>query len=138
EHSTFNGHPRFFGYITAGPAPIGILGDLLASAVNPNCGGWTLSPMASEIEVQTVRWIAELIGCEHGSGGLLVSGGNVANFTGILAARAAVLDDIRVKGIASRQLRLYASEETHTWIHKAADLFGLGTDAIRWIPVDDE
>src|SRR5690606_39265506 len=47
EHSTFNGHPRFFGYITAGPAPIGILGDLLASALNPNCGGWTLSPMAS-------------------------------------------------------------------------------------------
>src|SRR5690606_25966080 len=45
ENSTFNAHPRFFGYITAPAAPIGILGDLLASAINANCGGWTLSPM---------------------------------------------------------------------------------------------
>ena len=62
EHSLFNGHPRFFGYITASPAPIGMLGDLLAAAVNPNVGAWTLSPAATEIEAQTVRWIAELIG----------------------------------------------------------------------------
>ena len=62
EHSLFNGHPRFFGYITASPAPIGMLGDFLAAAVNPNVGAWTLSPAATEIESQTVRWIAELIG----------------------------------------------------------------------------
>ena len=41
EHSLFNGHPRFFGYITSSPAPIGMLADLLAAAVNPNVGGWT-------------------------------------------------------------------------------------------------
>jgi len=41
-HSLFNGHPRFFGYITAPPAPIGILGDFLAAALNPNVGAWTL------------------------------------------------------------------------------------------------
>ena len=62
DHSLFNGHPRFFGYITSSPAPIGVLGDLLASAVNQNCGSWTLAPMATEIEAQTVRWIAEFIG----------------------------------------------------------------------------
>ena len=49
-HSLFNGHPRFFGYITSSPAPIGMLGDLLAAAVNPNVGSWTLSPAATEIE----------------------------------------------------------------------------------------
>ena len=49
EHSLFNGHPKFWGYITSSPAPIGILGDLLASATNPNCGGWMLSPMASSM-----------------------------------------------------------------------------------------
>src|SRR5215470_2731215 len=48
-HSLFNGHPRFFGYVTAPPAPIGVLGDLLAAAVNPNVGAWTLSPAATEI-----------------------------------------------------------------------------------------
>src|ERR1039458_4376827 len=53
DHSLFNGHPRFWGYVTSSPAPIGILGDFLASAVNANCGAWFLSPMASEIEAQT-------------------------------------------------------------------------------------
>ena len=52
EHSLFNGHPRFFGYITSSPAPIGMLADLLASAVNPNVGAWALSPVATEIEAQ--------------------------------------------------------------------------------------
>src|SRR4051794_17283747 len=75
DHSLLNGHPRFFGYITAPPAPIGILGDFLAAAVNPNVGAWTLSPAATEIESQTVRWIAELIGYPVNCGGLLVSGG---------------------------------------------------------------
>ena len=50
DHSLYNGHPRFFGYISSGAAPIGILADLLASAINPNVGSWTLSPMATEIE----------------------------------------------------------------------------------------
>lgn len=141
DGSTFNAHPRFFGYITAGPAPIGVLGDLLAAAVNPNCGGWTLSPAATEIERQTVRWIADFIGYPVDAGGLLVSGGNVANFTCFLAARAAVAGwNVREAGLAAadaRRLIVYASVETHTWIQKAADLFGLGTDAIHWIPTDD-
>ncbi|HVQ12178.1 MAG TPA: pyridoxal-dependent decarboxylase, partial [Vicinamibacterales bacterium] len=80
EQSLFNAHPRFWGYITSSPAPIGILGDLLASALNPNVGAWTLSPAASEIEAQAVRWIAELVGYPTECGGIFVSGGNMANF----------------------------------------------------------
>src|SRR3954466_7596571 len=100
EHSLFNAHPRFFGYITAAPAPIGILADLLAAAVNPNVGAWTLSPAATEIESQTVRWIAELIGYPAGCSGLLVSGGNMANFVCLLAARAASAKwNIRERGV---------------------------------------
>ena len=139
NHSLFNGHPRFLGYITSSAAPIGVLGDLLAAAVNPNVGAWKLSPMASEIEAQTVRWIAEFIGYPSNCGGLLVSGGNMANFVGFLAARAAKAgEDVRTKGVGQAGARLitYASTETHTWIQKAADLFGLGTDSIRWIPAD--
>ncbi len=141
DHSLFNGHPRFWGYITSSAAPIGALGDLLAAAVNPNVGAWVLSPMASEIEAQTVRWIAELIGYPVDCGGLLVSGGNMANFVGFLAARWAKAGwDVRAAGILGgegRRLRAYVSNETHTWIQKAADLFGLGTDALRWIPTDE-
>lgn len=135
ENSLLSSHPRFWGYISAGPAPIGALADLLASAVSPNTGGWILSPVASEIERQTIRWIAELIGYPADCGGLLVSGGNMANFVPFLAAKRAKLDwRAHESGLrAGRPLRVYGSSETHTWIHKAADLFGLGTDAIRWI-----
>jgi glutamate/tyrosine decarboxylase-like PLP-dependent enzyme len=139
-HSLWNGHPRFLGYITAGPAPIGILGDLLASGANPNVGAWTLSPMATEIEVQALRWIAELIGYPASAGGVLVSGGNMANFVGFLAARTAKAGwDVRARGLREgRPLTAYVSAETHTWIQKAADLFGLGTEAVRWVPTDPE
>lgn len=137
-HSLFNGHPRFFGYITSSPAPIGMLADLLAAAVNANVGAWALSPAATEIEVQTVRWIAEFIGFAPGCGGLVTSGGNMANVVCFLAARAARADwDVRTRGMAEGQgrvFRVYGSSETHTWVQKAADMAGLGTDAIRWIP----
>ena len=141
DHSLFNGHPRFFGYITASPAPIGMFGDFLAAAVNQNVGASRLAPLATEIEGQAVRWIAELIGFPSSCGGLLVSGGNMANFVGVVAARAAKAPwDVRKEGLSrdGRQLLIYASMETHTWIQKAADLFGTGTDAIRWIATDDE
>jgi aromatic-L-amino-acid decarboxylase len=141
DHSLFNAHPRFFGYITAPPAPIGVLGDFMASALNANVGSWTLSPAATEIEAQTVRWIAELIGFPGDCGGLLVSGGNMANIVCLLAARVAAAPwDVRAAGNgggAGRQLVAYASAETHTWIQKAADICGLGTDAVRWIETRD-
>jgi glutamate/tyrosine decarboxylase-like PLP-dependent enzyme len=139
EHSLFNGHPRFWGYVSSSPAPIGILAELLGAAVNPNVGAWVLSPMASEMEAQTVRWLAELIGYPTSCGGILVSGGNMANFVGFLAARRAKAPwDLRASGAAAgpKPLTAYVSTECHTWINKAADLFGLGTESIRWIPAD--
>ena len=140
ENSLFNGHPRFWGYITSSAAPIGALGDLIAAALNPNVGAWDLSPVASEIEAQTIRWIAEMIGYPTNCGGLLVSGGNMANFVGFLAARKAKAPwDIRMEGLreGAHPFTLYASRETHTWIQKAADMFGLGLHAIRWIPTNE-
>jgi glutamate/tyrosine decarboxylase-like PLP-dependent enzyme len=138
EHSLFNGHPRFFGYITSSAAPIGALGDLLGAAVNPNVGAWQLSPMASEMEAQAVRWIAELVGYPADCGGLMVSGGTMANFVGILAARRARATwDVRVQGLhGGPPLTVFATRETHTWLEKAADLFGFGTGAVRWVPMD--
>ena len=142
DHSLFNGHPRFLGYITSAPAPIGMLGDLLAAAVNPNVGAWPMAPMATEIEAQTVRWIAELIGYPVDSGGILVSGGNLANIVCFLTARAKKASwDLQSHGLdanPSGPLRVYASTEVHTWINKAMDISGLGTASLRWIQVDEE
>lgn len=138
NHSLLNGHPRFYGYITSSAAPIGTLAELLAAAVNANVGAWKLSPMATEIEAQVLRWLAEFIGYPADCGGVLLSGGNVANLTCLLAARAAKTGgEIRKHGLAAGScLCVYASSEAHTWIQKAADITGLGTDAIRWIAVD--
>ncbi len=139
DHSLFNGHPKFFGYITSSPAPIGALADLLAATVNPNVGANILSPMATAIEKQTVKWLMEFIGVPSTYGGVLVSGGNMANFTAFLAARTAKAPKgLKENGLtnAKNEMVFYCSKATHTWIEKAAVLFGHGTNSIRWIPTD--
>ncbi|GGZ81938.1 pyridoxal phosphate-dependent decarboxylase family protein [Algibacter mikhailovii] len=139
NHSLFNGHPKFLGYITSSASPIGALGDLLAASINPNVGAHILSPMATEIEKQTIQWLAEFIGVSTDYGGLLVSGGNMANFTAFLAARTAKSPkNIKENGLSntSKKLTVYCSKTTHTWIEKAVILFGLGTKSIRWIQTD--
>jgi len=137
--SLLNGHPKFLGYITSAAAPLGALADLLASSVNPNVGAHILSPMATEIEKQTVHWLAELIGVSPNYGGILVSGGNMANFTAFLAARTAKAPkNIKEDGLSNtlEKLTIYCSKTTHTWVEKAAILFGLGSKSIRWILTD--
>jgi glutamate/tyrosine decarboxylase-like PLP-dependent enzyme len=139
NHSLFNGHPKFLGYVTSSPAPIGALADLLASSVNPNVGANILSPMATAIEKQTILWLAELIGVPQTCNGILVSGGNMANFTAFLAARTAKApNDIKKEGLMNSpaEMVLYCSKTTHTWIEKAVVLFGHGSKSIRWIPTD--
>lgn len=140
NHSLLNGHPKFMGYITSSPAPIGALADMLAAAVNPNVGAQILSPVATEIEKQTVKWLAEFIGVAPDYGGLLVSGGNMANFTAFLAARTAKApSNFKEEGFTypAPKMVIYCSKTTHTWIEKAAVLFGHGSKAIRWIQTDD-
>ncbi|HZY79889.1 MAG TPA: pyridoxal-dependent decarboxylase [Cyclobacteriaceae bacterium] len=137
NHSLFNGHPRFLGYITSSPMPIGALADLLGAAVNPNVGANILSPMATEIEKQTIQWLSEFIGVP-GYGGLLVSGGNMANFTGFLAARnAKASKTVKEQGMNNERLIVYCCKSTHAWIEKAAIFFGIGTKNIRWIEQDN-
>ncbi|MCB0686408.1 MAG: aminotransferase class V-fold PLP-dependent enzyme [Saprospiraceae bacterium] len=138
-NSLYNGHPGFMGYITSSPAPLGVLADMLAAAVNPNVGASTLSPAATQMERQAIQWIAEFIGYPSDAG-IMVSGGNMANFVGFVAGMRAKLGlDIRSTGLINTDKSpvVYTSRETHTWIQKAMDLFGLGTDQIRWIGTDE-
>ncbi|MCM4150869.1 aspartate aminotransferase family protein [Arenibacter sp. N53] len=139
NHSLLNGHPKFMGYITSSPAPIGMFADLLAASVNSNVGAQILSPIATEIEKQTVKWLAEFIGVSPDCSGILVSGGNMANFTAFLAARTAKAPkNIKVDGLtaSSKKLIVYCSKTTHTWVEKATILFGHGSKSTRWIPTD--
>ena len=135
-------HPRQWGYIIGSAAPLGALADMIAAIFNPNVVSWQSASMATEIETQTVRWIAELLGYPADGAGLMVSGGNLANFVGFFAARRQQADwDVRRLGLGDAKaprLCAYVSVETHTWVEKAADLSGIGTDAVRWIATDAE
>lgn len=97
--------------------------------------------MATAIEKQTVKWLAEFIGVSTSYGGILVSGGNMANLTAFLAARTAKGPaNLKEDGLGAleHEMVFYCSKATHTWIEKAAVLFGHGKKAIRWIDVDQD
>ena len=141
DHSVLSGHPRHLAYIIGSPAPLSALADLLAAMINPNVSSWWRSPMATEIEAQTIRWIAQMVGYPSTCGGILTSGGSTANYIGFLCARKLTIPwDVGKHGLANehcRPLRIYCSDQTHAWVEKAADIFGLGTEAIRFIPTDN-
>ncbi len=140
EKSLLTAHPRFWAYINGSASPIGALADMLAAAINPNLATWAVGPVASEIERQSVQWIAELMHYPRQAGGLLVSGGTVANITALLAARRAVLGaEIRRDGVGnSPRSRFYATVETHAWLEKAVDIMGFGEAAITRVDTDDQ
>jgi aromatic-L-amino-acid/L-tryptophan decarboxylase len=141
-HPMGNGHPRFFGWINSAPAPMGIIGELIASAMDPSCAGGDHA--AIYLERCCVRWLMELVGFPtQGSMGLLVSGGSMASLTCLAAARhwAAATDgwNVREEGMQSGrpQLVAYVSSEGHSCLRKAGQLLGLGTAGTRVIPVNE-
>jgi aromatic-L-amino-acid/L-tryptophan decarboxylase len=138
DWSMYPGHPRFMAYISGAGTVPGAPAELLAAGLNMNAGGWRLAPSATEIEMALVRWFAEQFGLPASAGGLVVSGGAMANFVALKAARDAKSPwDVRNRGVsAGPPLRLYASEEVHVVTDRAADMLGMGTDALRKIPVD--
>jgi aromatic-L-amino-acid/L-tryptophan decarboxylase len=139
EWSMYPGHPRFMAYITGAGTVPGAPADLLAAGLNMNVGGWRLSPAATEIELALIRWFAHQFGLPEDVGGLLVSGGALANFVALKTARDHGASwDIRNRGVAGGPpLVLYASQEVHVVNDRAADMLGLGADAVRKIPVDE-
>jgi aromatic-L-amino-acid/L-tryptophan decarboxylase len=139
QHSTYPGHPRFMGYITGAGTVPGAVADMVASAVNMNLGSWRLSPAATEVELALVRWFAAAFGLPESAGGLMVSGGAMANFVALKMARDAGAGwDVRGAGVSGGPpLVLYASDEVHVVIDRAADMLGLGHQAVRKVPTDD-
>jgi len=140
-HPMGNGHPRFFGWVNSPPAPIGILAEMLAAAMNPSCAGGDHA--AIYLERCVVRWLMELLRFPvEGSMGLLVSGASMASLTCLAAARhravAAGGGDVRTAGLQKDgpPLILYTSEEGHSCLRKSAELLGLGASAVRSFPVD--
>jgi aromatic-L-amino-acid decarboxylase len=135
-----NGHPRFFGWVNSPPAPVAVLVDMLAAAMNPSCAGGDHA--AIYLERCVTRWLIELLGLPvEGAFGLLVSGGSMASLTALAAARHRCFRDlgidVRRNGVGTCRLRLYLSTQAHGCIQKSVELLGLGSDSLRWIEVDE-
>lgn len=138
DDARHNGHPRMFGYVQSSGTFAGAIADLLASTLNLNVTSWRSAPSGTTIERQTIAWIAAMIGLPPGTGGLLLSGGSLANLTGIATALRACADlDIARKGVGAlgRQPRIYASRMVHMSVPKAAGLLGLGEECLHHVPV---
>jgi glutamate/tyrosine decarboxylase-like PLP-dependent enzyme len=145
EANRHNGHPRMFGYVASPSTPVGAFANLLASALNSNVTSWRSAPAATEVEKTVVRWLAELIGYAAAGeecGGLLTSGGSMANFIALYVAHRAGAragESPSQKGLwgASPPATVYTSDQIHLSIPKAADLLGLGREQVRLVATDE-
>jgi len=140
--SRHNGHPRFFGYVASPSTPIGAYADLIGSALNANITCWRSGPAGTELEQLVVRWLGSLINYHPDAKGLLTSGGSMANMIAILvASRRKLGNEAARKGLWNANhgspLIVYASEEAHMSIAKAADILGLGRDQVHVVACDD-
>ncbi|MBF0495957.1 MAG: aspartate aminotransferase family protein [Deltaproteobacteria bacterium] len=137
--SVGNAHPGFMGWVHGGGTPVGMLAEMLAAGLNANLGGRDQIPI--EVERQVVQWVRQLFGFPQTAGGLFVTGTSMANLISVLVARTAALGiNVRHKGIAGSHKRLtaYTSAGAHSCIAQAMDLSGLGIDALRIIPMNEQ
>ncbi len=160
RHARVNNHPRMFGYVTSPATHAGAFGAFVAAALNANVTAWRSSPAATEVERTVVNWLAEMIGytgAGESRGGLLTSGGSMANLVALYVAHRtksrehfagaahsearaeAVAHDASREGLwaASAPMTVYASDQVHLSIPKAADVLGLGRANVRAVASDE-
>ena len=136
-YCTHVNHPGYMGLITPSPNPAGILGDLLAAALNQNIGAYSISPSATAMELRVIRWLNDLIGYGPAAGGNLTSGGMMANFIGLKLARDhTTCDQAQYEGLSGKWA-VYVSEERHVSIDKSVDAIGVGRNYLRALPTDN-
>jgi glutamate/tyrosine decarboxylase-like PLP-dependent enzyme len=132
-----NVHPGFMGWVHGGGTPVGMVAEMLAAGLNANLGGRDQIPI--EVERQVTEWVREIFGFPRGASGLFVTGTSMANLIAVLIARDAALGaKARSGGLIDGKKRLsaYASTAVHSSVARAMDIAGLGSNALRLIPVD--
>ncbi len=130
-------HPRYFGLYNPSPATMGVVGDALVAAFNPQLAAWSHSPFAAEVEAYLIRCFAERFGfpADHADG-VFTSGGAEANHTGVLAALVHAFPTYREQGLSGLgvQPTMYVTAESHDSLAKAASVSGIGLNGVRVVP----
>jgi aromatic-L-amino-acid/L-tryptophan decarboxylase len=140
QYSRHSAHPRMFGYVASPGTPVTAVSHMIAAAMNVNVTAWRSAPSAADMERLTIDWLKEMLGYPATAGGLLLSGGSMANFAGLAAARSAKAGvDIVRDGVAAvgRRMCVYVSEESHYSVAKAAGMLGLGESNVRAVKTDE-
>jgi aromatic-L-amino-acid decarboxylase len=130
-------HPRFFAYFSISASGPGVLGEMLAAALNVNHMLWKTSPAATELEQVTLGWLRQWLGLPDDFFGIIHDTASTGSLHAILAARELAVPDAHRTGKYPR-LVLYASEHAHSSIDRGALAAGIGLENIRHIPSDDE
>jgi len=130
-------HPCFFGYFSISASGPGILGEMLAAALNVNHMLWKTSPAATELEQVTLGWLRQWLGLPADFFGIIHDTASTGSLHAILAARELALPEGRLTG-EHPPLILYASEHAHSSIDRGALAAGIGLDNIRHVPSDDQ
>jgi aromatic-L-amino-acid decarboxylase len=123
-------HPGTLSYVTGGGLVHSAIADLIAGVTNRYVAYWGASPGMAELENTAIRWCADIVGMPADSGGLLLSGGSMANLTALTAARRNVLGDDFANGV------VYTSDQSHHSVNKAVMLAGFPARALRVVPSD--
>jgi glutamate/tyrosine decarboxylase-like PLP-dependent enzyme len=135
--------PRYFGFVVGGSVPVATAADWLVSAWDQNAGLFVLSPAVSVMEDAVVGWIRDLVGLAPQWNGGFVTGGQMANFTGLASARLHVLRragwDVERDGLfGAPRVEVFVTEDAHYSIARSLRMLGLGEASMRPVPTDDQ
>ena len=133
-------HPRFFGYFPANAAPASMLAEQLTATMAAQAMLWQTSPAATEIEQVMVGWLRLALGLADHFSGTIHDSATTATLCAVLTMRERVLNWEGLQSGLSGQpkIRIYASDETHSSIDKAARIAGIGQNGICKIPTLDD
>ena len=139
-NATHWNHPGFFAYFAITASGPGVLMDFVSSALNQQAMLWRTSPIATELEEVTLRWLARLMRLPDEAAGVIYDTASVSTWHALAAARELAIPDVRARGLLGRAdlagARVYCSEHAHSSIDKAVIALGLGHEALRRIPCD--
>lgn len=131
-------HPGWFAYFPANNSPVSVLAELLTAGLGAQCMIWQTSPAAAELEERVMQWLGGMLGLPVAWEGVIQDTASTATLCALLSAReVATAYESNDKGL-QKQLRVYASEETHSSIEKGVKIAGYGRENLQSIATGDD